>query len=114
VPPPGPARQTVVTGQRGERGMPLVWGVYPWKDLVLASDINSGLWVFRVRLDRDPASGSGAAAPPAAPAPAARATPAAPAQAGGPDLLARLSLVGLALGLLAVALVALTARRRAG
>jgi hypothetical protein len=108
VPPPGPARQTVVTGQHGERGMPLVWGVYPWKDLVLASDINSGLWVFRVRPDRDPASGSAAA-----PAPAARATPAAPAEAGGPDLLARLSLVGLALGLLAVALVALTARRRA-
>jgi hypothetical protein len=28
---------------------PLVWGVYPEQNFVLASDVNSGLWVFRVR-----------------------------------------------------------------
>jgi len=28
---------------------PFVWGVYPERNYVLASDINSGLWVFRVR-----------------------------------------------------------------
>ena len=28
---------------------PFVWGVYPERNYVLASDINSGLWVFQVR-----------------------------------------------------------------
>lgn len=28
---------------------PFVWGVYPERNYVLASDINSGLWVFRMR-----------------------------------------------------------------
>jgi hypothetical protein len=115
VPPAGPARQTVVSGQHGERGMPLVWGVYPWKDLVLASDINSGLWVFRVGIDHTPApAGGSSAATPVAPDPAPPGPAPARDAAGGPDLVARLSLVGLALGLLAVALVALTARRRPG
>jgi hypothetical protein len=27
---------------------PFVWGVYPTKDYVLASDMNSGLWVLRL------------------------------------------------------------------
>jgi hypothetical protein len=91
--------------------MPLVWGVYPWKDLVLASDINSGLWVFRVRPDRDQAS-SRAAQGVAAGQPA---TPAADRQpAAGPSLLARLAAVAVALGLLAAALAARRARRRTG
>jgi hypothetical protein len=108
VPPRAAPRQTVVTAQGGDRGVPLVWGVYPWKDLVLASDMNSGLWVFRVRLDRDPAQSEepAAAGQPAAPAPADREPEA------GPSLLTRLSAVALALGLLAVALAARRARRR--
>jgi hypothetical protein len=117
VPPGGPARQAVASGQNGERGMPMVWGVHLWKDLVLASDMNSGLWVFRVRLDRDPApSGGTAAARPASPAPAPAPDPAGSARgpAAGPDLLSRLATVGLVLGLLAAALVARNARRRAG
>lgn len=28
---------------------PFVWGVYPERNYVLASDINSGLWVFQIR-----------------------------------------------------------------
>jgi hypothetical protein len=116
VPPAGPARQTVASGQNGERGMPMVWGVYPWKDLVLASDMNSGLWVFRVRAGRDPArpGGSAAAPPPPAPPPTSAGSATTPGAAGGPDLVTRLSVVGLALGVLAVALVARSARRRPG
>jgi hypothetical protein len=63
VPPPSPPRQVAATAQNGRRDMPVVWGVYPWKDLVLASDMNSGLWIFRVTLDaegsRQGGSGSG-------------------------------------------------------
>jgi hypothetical protein len=92
--------------------MPMVWGVYPWKDLVLASDMNSGLWVLRVRLDRDPAPTDGAPAAvgqPAAPAPAA------PAPTAGSDPLRTLATVVLVLGLLALALAVRHARRhRAG
>jgi hypothetical protein len=90
--------------------MPLVWGVYPWKDLVLASDINSGLWVFRVRLDRDqaPSQGAAAAGQPATP------TAAAQQPAAGASLLARLAAVLVALGLLGAALAARRTRRRAG
>jgi hypothetical protein len=109
VPPRSTARQTAVTARDGDRGMPLVWGVYPWKDLVLASDINSGLWVFRVRLDRDQASSQGAAAGQPATPTAADQQPAA-----GPGLLTRLAAVIVALGLLAAALAARRARRRAG
>jgi hypothetical protein len=96
--------------------MPMVWGVYPWKDLVLASDMNSGLWVFRVRAGRDPSrpGGSAAAPPPTAPPPASTGSATTPGAAGGPDLVTRLSVVGLALGVLAVALVARSARRRPG
>jgi hypothetical protein len=109
VPPRSAARQTAVTARDGDRGMPLVWGVYPWKDLVLASDINSGLWVFRVRLDRDQAPSQGAAAgQPATP------TAAAPQPAAGASLLARLAAVLVALGLLGAALAARRTRRRAG
>jgi hypothetical protein len=87
--------------------MPLVWGVYPWKDLVLASDINSGLWVFRVRLDHDqaPSQGVAAAGQPATPAAGRQPAP-------GPGLLTRLAAVAVALALLGAALAARRARRR--
>jgi len=74
---------------------------------VLASDMNSGLWVLRVRLDRDPAPSDGAPAAVGQPAAAAGREPAA-----GSDPLRTLSTVVLVLGLLAVALVARRARRR--
>jgi hypothetical protein len=83
---------------------------------VLASDMNSGLWIFRVTLGRDQApSGGSAASPPATAAPAPAPGPAGSAAArgpAGPDLLSRLATVGLVLGLLAAALVARNARRR--
>jgi hypothetical protein len=106
VPPRGPVRQTVASAQDGDRGMPMVWGVYPWKDLVLASDMNSGLWVLRVRLDRDRTPAGGA--------PAAVGQPATPEPAAGPDPLRRLATVVLVVGALAAALAVRRTRRRAG
>jgi hypothetical protein len=125
VPPPSSARQTAATAQSGRRDMPVVWGVFPWKDLVLASDMNSGLWVFRVTLDDKAAngagsgapgsgsgqSGSGQTAPPqAAPDPAAERA----GDPGGLGVAAWVGLAGLALGLLAVGAVLRAARRRTG
>jgi hypothetical protein len=110
VPPPSTPRQTAATAQDGRRDMPLVWGVYPWKGLVLASDMNSGLWVFRVTLDGNGSarggSGAGGTAPPATPA-------AAGGDPGGLGPAGWAALAGLVLGLLAVgAVVASAARRR--
>jgi hypothetical protein len=109
VPPPSsPPRQTAATAQSGRRDMPVVWGVFPWKDMVLASDMNSGLWVFRVTDDAD-GNGRPAPAPPAAPA----TSPApVPAQTDDPGGLLWVGLTGLALGLLAVGAVLASARRR--
>jgi hypothetical protein len=108
VPPPSPPpRQTAATAQNGRRDMPVVWGVFPWKDMVLASDMNSGLWVFRVTSDGD---GKPAPAPPTAPSPAAPSP--APAPADDPGGLLWVGLTGLALGLLAVGAVLASARRR--
>jgi hypothetical protein len=96
--------------------MPVVWGVYPWKDMVLASDMNSGLWIFRVTGDAKAGNGSGsgsggsgqaAPAPEAAPNPDPAASP-----PGGPGVLTWAALAGLALGLLAVGAVVRSARRR--
>ena len=126
IPPPSTPRQTAATAKGGRRDMPLVWGVYPWKDLVLASDMNSGLWIFRVTLDgrqadqggsgSGPGSGSGAgAAPPATAAPDAAAAPdpaAAAGDPGGPGVLTWFALAGLALGLLAAGAVVRVGRRR--
>jgi hypothetical protein len=114
VPPPtSPPHQTAVTAQDGRRDMPLVWGVHPWKGLILASDVNSGLWVFRVTLD-----GKGGSPPAATPAPQAAPAPdPAAARAGdhGPGVRTWVALAGLALGLLAAgAVVAAAARRRPG
>jgi hypothetical protein len=124
TPPPSGPRQTAATARGGRRDMPMVWGVYPWKDLVLASDMNSGLWVIRVTLDGKRAdqagsgSGSGSAsAPPTTSAPSA-APPDDPAAAGdgrtGPRILTWVGLAGLALGLLAAGAVVRSTRRRPG
>jgi len=127
VPPPSPARQTAATAQGGRRDMPLVWGVTRWKDLVLASDMNSGLWIIRVTLDGKGSNqggsgaggsgsgGSGQAAPQAAPPP--RAAPegdltADRAGPGGWGAARWAALAGLALGLLAAGAVARGALRR--
>jgi hypothetical protein len=120
VPPPSTPRQTAATAQGGRRDMPLVWGVYPWKGMVLASDMNSGLWVFRVTLDgkgsTQGGSGSGGSPPPATAAPQAAPAPgpaAAAGDAGGLGPAGWASLAGVVLGLLAVgAAVASAARRR--
>ena len=82
VPPPSSPRQSAATAQGGRRDMPVVWGVYPWKDLVLASDMNSGLWVFRVTADAKASNGGGSGQP-ATPPPAPQAGPAAD-RAGDP------------------------------
>ena len=124
VPPPSSPRQSAATAQGGRRDMPVVWGVYPWKDLVLASDMNSGLWIFRVTADAkaeqrrrvgprrgDRARRVGPAGPPApqaAPDPAAART----GDPGGPDVLLWVGVAGLLLGLLAVGVVVRSARRR--
>jgi hypothetical protein len=97
--------------------MPVVWGVYPWKDLVLASDMNSGLWVFRVTADAKAANGGGsgqAATPPPQAAPNPAPDPAADraGEPGSPDTLLWVGVAGLLLGLLAMSLVARSARRR--
>jgi hypothetical protein len=119
VPPPtSPPRQTAVTAQDGRRDMPLVWGVYPWKGLVLASDINSGLWVFRVTGGGNGAAQGGTASggsPPATPAAPAPGPAAATGSPGGLGPAGWAALAGLVLGLLAVgAVVASAARRRSG
>jgi hypothetical protein len=57
VPPAQPASTTV--GPLAASQAPLVWGVYPYGGVVLASDMRSGLWVLRVRraAARQPAGG---------------------------------------------------------
>jgi hypothetical protein len=125
VPPPTSPRQTAATAQDGRRDMPVVWGVYPYKDVVLASDMNSGLWVFRVtdaaRAGNGGGSGSGTdgsggSGQPAAPAPQAAPDPAAErtGDPGDPGVFLWVGLAGLALGLLAVGAVVRAARRRPG
>jgi hypothetical protein len=107
VPPPSPARQTAATAQGGRRDMPLVWGVTRWKDLVLASDMNSGLWVVRVTLD-DHRGPRPASPPPTTPLPIPRDNPPDP----GLGAAQWVGLAGLVLGLLAALTVARGARRR--
>ena len=111
MPPPSSPRQTAATAQGGRRDMPLVWGVFPWKGMVLASDMNSGLWVFRVNQDAgtSPPGPEGQAPPPPAPPPDPPTTPA--GDSGG---FLWVGLAGLALGLLAVGVVVGAARRRPG
>jgi hypothetical protein len=116
VPPPtSPPRQAAATALGGRRDMPLVWGVHPWRDLVLASDMNSGLWIFRVT--GDAAGGAqggsgGGSAPPATAAPDAAAPGPVAARDPGPGTGTWVALAGLALGLLAVAAVVVRAARR--
>jgi hypothetical protein len=49
VPPPRRDPHRYFIAPNGNRRFPMVWGVYPHEGLVYASDINSGLWIFRVR-----------------------------------------------------------------
>jgi hypothetical protein len=124
VPPPTSARQTAATAQSGRRDMPVVWGVFPHKDVVLASDMNSGLWIFRVTGDGNGGGTKGpggagqgsAGSGQQAPAPQAAGGRAADRTGGPGDLgvLLWVGLAGLALGLLAVGAVVRAARRRPG
>jgi hypothetical protein len=99
----------------------VVWGVYPWKDLVLASDMNSGLWVFRVTADAKGSNGGGSGSAgtgpggsgqPATPTPNAAPATTSTGDTGPPDALLWVGVAGLLLGLLAVGVVARGARRR--
>jgi hypothetical protein len=54
VPPAGGSAPDGVRAPGGGRSFPMVWGVYPAKGLVFASEMASGLWIFR---HRAPASG---------------------------------------------------------
>jgi hypothetical protein len=126
VPPPTLPSKSTHVAPNGRRDMPMVWGVYPWKGLVLASDMHSGLWVFRVTAGAREASGggssggsgSGGLGQPTSPRPTPQPAPGpATAVAGGsagPGVLAWVGLAGLALGLLAVGMVVRAARRRPG
>jgi hypothetical protein len=49
VPPPAADPQGYMRAPNGNRRFPLVWGVAVQGGLVYASDINSGLWVFRAK-----------------------------------------------------------------
>jgi hypothetical protein len=72
---------------------PLVWGVYPYRGVVLASDMRSGLWVFRVRQAAPAATtatASGRTGPDGAP-------DRAPALLGAAAAVALAGLLGLAL-----------------
>jgi hypothetical protein len=128
VPPPSSPRQTAATAQNGRRDMPVVWGVYPWKGMVLASDMNSGLWVFGVTAGAKAgnggsgtgaagsASGGSSSGQPAAPTPGA-APGSGPAAArtgdqGGLGVAGWLALAGLALAVVAAGAVVRGARRR--
>lgn len=55
VPPASGTAPDEVRAPAGGRTFPLVWGVYPAKGLVFASEMASGLWIFRYR----PAGASG-------------------------------------------------------
>jgi hypothetical protein len=59
VPPAAPSAD--VPSPDGRRSFPLVWGVYPAQGLVFASDMGSGLWVFRFTGSPAATGGSGAA-----------------------------------------------------
>ena len=87
VPPATAADQEA--GPAGQGRQPLVWGVYPYEGIVLASDMRSGLWLFRVLPVAGPAATT------AAPGAAARAGPA----GGGrtPLLLGTLTVAAVAL-----------------
>jgi hypothetical protein len=77
--------------------------------------MNSGLWIFRVRLGSDatPPAGAGSAGQPAGQAQGG-ATAAEPAATDGPDPETALAVAGLLLGLVAVGLVVRARRSRAG
>jgi hypothetical protein len=113
VPPPTPPRQTAATAQGGRRDMPVVWGVFPWKDMVLASDMNSGLWVFRVTGNAEAKKGDGPGGPAPTPTPVPEATEPGPGNGpSGQTVATWIGLTSLALALLAVGAVVASIRRR--
>ncbi|HEX2110437.1 MAG TPA: hypothetical protein VHF67_02680 [Gaiellaceae bacterium] len=54
IPPPRRDPQRFWRAPNGAIRFPQVWGIAVRGDLVYASDINSGLWIFRARALRDP------------------------------------------------------------
>jgi hypothetical protein len=105
VPPASGNAPEGVRAPGGGTSFPLVWGVYPAKGLVFASEMASGLWIFRYR----PA---GASAPPSGNAlqPAPQARPEG-SGSGGLPLPAAMALGAGVLAALAGGLAALRARR---
>jgi hypothetical protein len=109
VPPAGGTAPDGVQAPGGGTSFPLVWGVYPANNLVFASEMGSGLWIFRYR----PAGSS--AAPPGSNAldQSARQAPSSSRSGGLPPAAA----VALGAGVLAAlgggVAAALRARRRA-
>jgi hypothetical protein len=55
VPPPGDSVPEAVRPPGARSTFPMVWGVYPAKGLVFASEMGTGLWIFRFH---PPATGS--------------------------------------------------------
>lgn len=51
VPPPSSDPQGWWIAPDGTREFPMVWGAIAVGEMVYASDVNSGLWIFRVTLD---------------------------------------------------------------
>jgi hypothetical protein len=106
VPPAGGSAPDGVRAPGGGTSFPLVWGVYPANGLVFASEMGSGLWIFRYL----PAGSSGV--PPGGNAlqPAARQ---APSGSGGLPPAAAVALGAGALAALGGTAAALRSRRRA-
>jgi hypothetical protein len=94
VPPAAAGR--VAAGSFEVDPAPLVWGVYPYRGVVLASDMRSGLWVFRLRQPAPRAT--------TATASGGTATPGAAASDRTPALLGATAALALGAGVLALAL----------
>ena len=103
IPPPSPEAAGLVPGTEPTSGsFALVWGVHTDGELVFASDIVSGLWIFRYR------EGAGGGTPLTPPSPAG----AAGSTGEGPPWLLVALLLGAAAVLVAVTLAWGLARRR--
>jgi hypothetical protein len=104
VPPASGTAPDGVRAPGGGTSFPLVWGVYPAKGLVFASEMSSGLWIFRYR----PAAAAGSA-PPGSNA----LQPAPQARPGGSDGLPLPAALALGAGVLAALAGGVTAALRA-
>jgi hypothetical protein len=113
VPPPHPLPDSVPAERSpdGRRTFPLVWGVHTANGLVFASDIGSGLWIFRFTRPQ-----AGAGQPQAGAGQGTGAATAAKGGGGQPGPRSALLGAGVAVGLLAaggaVAAVRRSRRRR--